>query len=368
MPEGMRAAFSPAAHVSRASTRSSSARRDVATRRNRLRGAGIAIWMSIGVALICRGPVGPPGDPAGEASARDPAGDRARGDRRARGPAGSPRYDRHGHVALHGLDREPGETGRSRACATPKGSWCAGAHRSSISTLGRSRRRCIQAEGTLERDLQVLAQARMDLARYRAAWDQNAIAKQQLDDQAHLVRQTEGRSRMIAASSRRRASSCNSAGSARRSPVRSRAPPGRSGQRWSPRPGRPRWWCPPRCNRSAWCSRSPRMTLTQLWGQAGPRHRRAGRGVRPHAHAPARGPGTLQTIDNQIDTTTGTVRVRAVFDNADEALFPNQFVNTRVLVKTLHGAITISLIGDPAWTARRPSCTLSRPAARTWCP
>jgi multidrug efflux system membrane fusion protein len=45
--------------------------------------------------------------------------------------------------------------------------------------------------------------------------------------------------------------------------------------------------------------------------------------------------GTLATVDNQIDTTTGTVRMRAMFDNTDNALFPNQFVNVRLLVKTL---------------------------------
>jgi len=45
--------------------------------------------------------------------------------------------------------------------------------------------------------------------------------------------------------------------------------------------------------------------------------------------------GKLLTLDNQIDTTTGTVKLRAAFDNKDGALFPNQFVNTRLLVKTL---------------------------------
>src|SRR5206468_93070 len=43
----------------------------------------------------------------------------------------------------------------------------------------------------------------------------------------------------------------------------------------------------------------------------------------------------LTSIDNQIDTTTGTVKLRAEFDNRDGVLFPNQFVNTRLLVKTL---------------------------------
>jgi membrane fusion protein, multidrug efflux system len=45
--------------------------------------------------------------------------------------------------------------------------------------------------------------------------------------------------------------------------------------------------------------------------------------------------GTLLTVDNQINTTTGTVRGRATFPNTHNELFPNQFVNTRLLVKTL---------------------------------
>jgi multidrug efflux system membrane fusion protein len=43
----------------------------------------------------------------------------------------------------------------------------------------------------------------------------------------------------------------------------------------------------------------------------------------------------LLTVDNQINTTTGTVRARATFANAHNELFPNQFVNVRLLVKTL---------------------------------
>jgi multidrug efflux system membrane fusion protein len=51
--------------------------------------------------------------------------------------------------------------------------------------------------------------------------------------------------------------------------------------------------------------------------------------------------GELLTLDNQIDTTTGTVRGRALFENKNDALFPNQFVNTRLLVNTLQGVTLI---------------------------
>jgi multidrug efflux system membrane fusion protein len=53
--------------------------------------------------------------------------------------------------------------------------------------------------------------------------------------------------------------------------------------------------------------------------------------------------GTLVTVDNQMDTTTGTVKLRASFDNHDQLLFPNQFVNIRLLVDTLHDQIIVPI-------------------------
>ena len=47
------------------------------------------------------------------------------------------------------------------------------------------------------------------------------------------------------------------------------------------------------------------------------------------------------TLDNQIDTTTGTVKLKAIFENQDLTLFPNQFVNARLLVDTQHNAALI---------------------------
>jgi membrane fusion protein, multidrug efflux system len=51
--------------------------------------------------------------------------------------------------------------------------------------------------------------------------------------------------------------------------------------------------------------------------------------------------GTLLTLDNQIDTTTGTVKARAQFANKDSSLFPNQFVNAHLLVNTLNNVTLI---------------------------
>ncbi len=51
--------------------------------------------------------------------------------------------------------------------------------------------------------------------------------------------------------------------------------------------------------------------------------------------------GKLLTVDNQIDTTTGTVKVKAVFDNKDGALFPNQFVNVRLILQQRPNAMVV---------------------------
>jgi multidrug efflux system membrane fusion protein len=64
--------------------------------------------------------------------------------------------------------------------------------------------------------------------------------------------------------------------------------------------------------------------------------------------------GVLATIDNQIDAATGTIKLRAQFDNADEQLFPNQFVNIRLLVDTTRASIVV------------PSSALQRGARGTY--
>lgn len=53
--------------------------------------------------------------------------------------------------------------------------------------------------------------------------------------------------------------------------------------------------------------------------------------------------GKLTTLDNQIDASTGTLRMKAQFDNTDDSLFPNQFVNARLHLNTLDGAVTIPI-------------------------
>jgi multidrug efflux system membrane fusion protein len=63
--------------------------------------------------------------------------------------------------------------------------------------------------------------------------------------------------------------------------------------------------------------------------------------------------GRLLAVDNQIDPTTGTVRLKAIFPNQDDALFPSQFVNARLLVNVLKGAVTVPV----AAIQRSPSST-----------
>ena len=54
--------------------------------------------------------------------------------------------------------------------------------------------------------------------------------------------------------------------------------------------------------------------------------------------------GTFLTLDNQIDVQTGTVKAKARFANADAALFPNQFVNVQLLLRTIHAAVVVPVI------------------------
>jgi multidrug efflux system membrane fusion protein len=197
----------------------------------------------------------------------------------------------------------------------------------------------LQAQGTLERDQNLLAQAQMDLERYRAAWARNGIAKQILDDQEKLVLQDEGAVK-------------NDQGTVQFDQIQVdychiTAPiAGRVGLRLVD-PG----------NVVQSGGNVTLAVITQLepitviftipedsLGQ-----------VEARLNAKAKLPvdafdrtaqtkiasGALLTLDNQIDTTTGTVKGRALFDNKNDALFPNQFVNTRLLVNTLQGVTLI---------------------------
>jgi membrane fusion protein, multidrug efflux system len=194
----------------------------------------------------------------------------------------------------------------------------------------------VQAQGALERDQNLLAQAKMDLQRYQAAWARNAVAKQTLDDQEKLVLQDEGTVK-------------NDLGTVQYDQIQVdychiTAPfSGRVGLRLVD-PGN-------LVTAGTSTTSNPLVVITQLQPitviftipedsldavQAQLR-KNATLTVDVYDRSAQKklASGKLLALDNQIDTTTGTVKVRAIFDNDDFALFPNQFVNARLLVQTL---------------------------------
>jgi multidrug efflux system membrane fusion protein len=197
----------------------------------------------------------------------------------------------------------------------------------------------LQAQGILDRDQGVLAQAQMDLARYQAAWARNAIPKQTLDDQEKVVQQDQGTVKNDQGTvqyDQIQVDFCHIV-----SPIT-----GRVGLRLVD-PG----------NVVQAGGTTVLAVVTQVQpitvvftvaedslGAIQPRlQQRAKLAVDAFDRSGQTkiASGTLLTLDNQIDTTTGTVKARAQFANRDTALFPNQFVNARLLVNTLNGATLI---------------------------
>jgi multidrug efflux system membrane fusion protein len=196
-----------------------------------------------------------------------------------------------------------------------------------------------QAEGSLQHDEGVLAQAKIDLARYQAAYAKNAIAKQQLDDQEQAVVQDEGTVKADQGTveyDKVQLSYCHIV-----SPIN-----GRVGLRLVD-PG----------NTVFSGSSSTLAVITQLQPMtvvfspsedAIPELQAALKGNKSlevdaydRADEKMLEAGKLTAYDNQIDTTTGTVKFRAQFANTDLELFPNQFVNAQLLERTLVNATLI---------------------------
>lgn len=187
-----------------------------------------------------------------------------------------------------------------------------------------------QAEGQMAHDQALLANARLDLDRYRILYSQDSIPKQQLDTQVALVNQDEATLK----------SDQGAIDSAKlqlvyariTSPIR-----GRIGLRQVD-PG----------NIVHAADTTGIAVITQLQPIAVTFNlgedsipqviRKLNAGQRLTVEAYDRqlknkiATGSLLTIDNQVDQTTGTVRLKAVFENRDNSLFPNQFVNARLLI------------------------------------
>jgi multidrug efflux system membrane fusion protein len=190
-----------------------------------------------------------------------------------------------------------------------------------------------QAEGSLERDQNLLAEAQMDLARYQQAWAKNAIPRQTLEDQEKLVLQDQGTVKNDQGTvdyDKVQLGYCHIT-----SPIS-----GRVGLRLVD-PGN--------------LVTANSTTVLVVVAQVQPitviftlgedslpdvlKHFKGGKPLPVYAYDRTQqqllATGKLITIDNQIDTASGTVKLRAAFDNRNGMLFPNQFVNTRLLVNTL---------------------------------
>lgn len=196
-----------------------------------------------------------------------------------------------------------------------------------------------QTEGQLAHDQAVLNKDKIDMDRYQLAFNRNAIAKQLLDDQQQTVLQDEGTVKNDQGSLDN--AKVNLVYCHIKSPI-----DGRVGLRLVD-PG----------NIVQANSTTALVVVTQLqpitvifsvaedYLPQIQKELRAGHRLDVMAFDRDQqtkiASGSLLTLDNIIDTTTGTVKLKAIFPNGDAALFPNQFVNARLTVTTLHNATLI---------------------------
>jgi multidrug efflux system membrane fusion protein len=195
-----------------------------------------------------------------------------------------------------------------------------------------------QAEGQMARDQALLVNAKLDLERYRVLFSQDSVPKQQLDTQESLVRQYEGVVRADQGqvdNAKLQLTYCHIT-----APIS-----GRLGLRLVDVG-----------NMAHASDTNGLVVITQLQPItvvfAVPednlpeilKNVKTGQKLPVEAYDREQkrrlATGALASIDNQIDPNTGTIKLKAVFANTDSELFPNQFVNARLLVDTLH-AVTL---------------------------
>ena len=193
----------------------------------------------------------------------------------------------------------------------------------------------LQAQGQLQRDQATLANSKIDLERYNMAYSQHAIPEQTLATQKAVVNQNEGTTKVDQGNLD--AAQVNVDYTQIRSPI-----DGRVGLR-SVDPG----------NIVQANGTTPLLTITQIqpitviftmaedYISDVVKELQKGHKLRVDAlnrdDETELAQGTLLTLDNLVDTATGTVKARAIFQNRDYKLFPNEFVNAKLLVKTLRG-------------------------------
>ncbi|MBL8473489.1 MAG: MdtA/MuxA family multidrug efflux RND transporter periplasmic adaptor subunit [Rhodocyclaceae bacterium] len=196
-----------------------------------------------------------------------------------------------------------------------------------------------QAAGQLARDEALLKNAKLDLARYRSLLEQDSIASQQVDTQEALVRQYKG----VVLADRGQLDAAR----LQLSFTRITAPAaGRTGLRQVDAGNMVR--ASDTGGIVAIAQTHPITVLFPLPQDDLPRvlaRMQAGGALAVEAYdregSTLLGRGVLLTMDNQIDSTTGTVKLKAEFPNRDDALFPNQFVNVRLTVDSLDKAIVV---------------------------
>lgn len=196
-----------------------------------------------------------------------------------------------------------------------------------------------QAEGALARDKALLANARTDLERYTTLFAQDSIAEQQLATQRSLVDQDIGTVKTDQAQID--AAKLNLVYCHITSPI-----DGRAGLQQVTLGN---YVTPAEPNGLVVVTQMKPITVVFALpeDQIPPilEQMHAGKTLPVTAydrsHTTQLASGSLNSIDSQIDTTTGTVKLKAIFANSDERLFPNQFVNADLLVNTLQGATLI---------------------------
>ncbi len=198
-----------------------------------------------------------------------------------------------------------------------------------------------QAVGQLTRDQALLANAKIDLERYRALQAQDSIAKQQVDTQAALVKQYEGTVQIDK----------GNVDNARLQLAFARITAPIAGRLGLRQVDVGNMVNTTDANGIVVITQTqPIMAVFAIPGDSlGAVLKSAQSGDALPVEAWDRDNkirlalGKLLSVDNQIDTATGTVKLKAEFANADNALFPNQFVNVRLRVETRHDAILIPL-------------------------
>ncbi|UQO33145.1 MdtA/MuxA family multidrug efflux RND transporter periplasmic adaptor subunit [Burkholderia cepacia] len=195
------------------------------------------------------------------------------------------------------------------------------------------------AEGTHARDSALLATARLDLKRYQTLLSQDSIASQTVDTQASLVKQYEGAVKTDQAAID--SAKLNLTYARITAPVS-----GRVGLRQVD-PGN--YVTPGDTNGIVVITQLQPMSvifttsednLPQILKQVNAGQKLSVTAYNRNNTVPLE-TGSLATLDNQIDTSTGTVKLRANFDNKEGMLFPNQFVNTRLLVDVMRNATIV---------------------------